>query len=173
MQTGIEAKPTTVKNPMSNGIVERSHKTISDMLRVLLHVNPPTNENEATNMVDNALASCMHSMRCSINHTMETSPGAAVFNRDMLVNVPLLTNLVAIRGRRQQIIDNNPTMRTNQRRVDHNYNVGDRVMIIQYDPNKLDSKQHGPYRIVRVFTNGTIRVQLLSLIHISEPTRPC
>ena len=96
---------------------------------------------------------------------METSPGAAVFNRDMLINVPLLTNLVAIRGRRQQIIDNN-LMRTNQRQVDHSYNIGDRVMIIQYDPNKLDSKQHGPYRIVRVFTNGTVRVQLRE--HVQE-----
>ena len=46
MQSGIESKPMTVKNPMSNGIVERSHKTIPDTLRVLLHVNPPTNENE-------------------------------------------------------------------------------------------------------------------------------
>ena len=165
VQTGVESKPTTVKNPMSNGIVERSHKTISDTLRVLLHVNPPTNENDVNNMIDNALASCMHAMRCSINHTMETSPGAMVFNRDMLINVPLLSNLIAIKDRRQQVIDNN-LMRTNKKRVDHNYSIGDRVMIVTYDPNKLDSKQHGPYRIVRVFTNGTVRVQLRQ--HIQE-----
>lgn len=87
VQTGVESKPTTVKNPMSNGIIERSHKTISDTLRVLLHVNPPTNENDVNNMIDNTLASCMHAMRCSIDHTIETSLGAMVLNRHMLINV--------------------------------------------------------------------------------------
>ena len=62
---------------------------------------------------------------------METSPGVAVFNQDMLINVPLLTNLIAIRDWRQQVIDNN-LMRINKRRVDYNYNFGDRFMIIQY-----------------------------------------
>lgn len=61
---------------------------------------------------------------------METSPGVAVFNQGML-NVPLLTNLIAIRDWGQQVIDNN-LMRINKRRVDHNYNFGDRFMIIQY-----------------------------------------
>ena len=115
VQTGIESKPTTVKNQMSNGIVERSHKTISDTLRVLLHVNPPTNENDVNNVIDNALTLCMHAMRCSINHTMETLPGAMVFNRDMLINVPLLSNLIAIKDQRQQVIDNN-LMRTNKKK---------------------------------------------------------
>lgn len=103
----------------------------------------------------------MHAMRYSINHTMERSPGAMVFNRDMLINVPLLllSNLIAIRDRRQQVIDNN-LMRTNKRRVDHNYSLSDQVVIVTYNPNKLDSKQHGPYCVLRVFTNGTVRVQL-------------
>ena len=82
---------------MSNDIIERSHKTISDTLRVLLHVNPPINENDVNNMIDNALASCMHAMSCSIDHTMETSSGAMVSNRDMLINVSLLSYLIAMK----------------------------------------------------------------------------
>ena len=31
---GITAKPTTVKNPQANAIVERLHKTMADVLRV-------------------------------------------------------------------------------------------------------------------------------------------
>ena len=164
-EVGIVSKPTTVKNPQSNGLVERSHKTIADTLRVLLHVSPPTNMDDATRMVDNALASCMHAMRCSVNHTMQTSPGAMVFNRDMLIEVPLIANKYAIRGRRQQMIDER-LRRANRMRIDHSYQVGDRVMIVHYDPRKLDSKQHGPYPIVRVHTNGTVRVQLRE--HVQE-----
>ena len=84
---------------------------------------------------------------------------------DMLINVLLLSNLIAIKDQRQQVIDNN-LMRTNKKRVNHNYNIGDRVMIVTYDPNKLDSKQHEPYQIIQVFTNSMVRVQLRQ--HIQE-----
>ena len=96
---------------------------------------------------------------------MQTSPGAMVFDRDMLIEIPLIANKYAIRGRRQQLIDER-LRRANERRVNYNYQVGDRVMIVHYDPRKLDSKQHGPYPIVRVFTNGTVRVQLRD--HVQE-----
>ena len=106
-QLGIKSVPTTVKNPQSNGIIERSHNTISDILRVLLHVSPPNNNGDASQMIDNALATCMHVMRCAVNQTMSTSPGALTFNRDMLINVPLAANLESIRDRRQHLIDEN------------------------------------------------------------------
>ena len=35
-QFGITAKPTTVKNPQSNAIVEQLHKTMTDILRVMM-----------------------------------------------------------------------------------------------------------------------------------------
>jgi transposase InsO family protein len=162
---GIRSKPTTVKNPQANAIVERLHKTMADILRVMLHVSPPTNEADVNRMIDNALSTCMHASRCSVNHMMQTSPGAMVFNRDMLTNVPLMANLVAIRDRRQQLIDEN-IRRTNAKRIDHNYNIGDRVKMVEYDPTKLDGRTHGPYTIVRVFTNGTVRIQRSA--HVQE-----
>ena len=93
---GITAKPTTVKNPQANAIVERLHKTMADILRVMIHVDPPQNEPHTTNMIDNALATVVHASRCAVNHTMQTSLGAMVFNRDMMINVPLIANLLAI-----------------------------------------------------------------------------
>lgn len=136
-----------------------SHKTKADILRMLLHVAPPTNMNDAKKMVDNALASCMHAMQCLVNHTMQISLGAIVFNMDMLIEISLIANKHASQGRRQQPIEKN-LHRANKRRINHNYQVGDRVMIVDYDPRKFDSKQHAPYPIVRIFTNGTVRVQL-------------
>ena len=52
---------------------------MGDVLRVTLHVNPPNDENDATQIVDNALATAVYSSRCAVNHIMQTSPGALVF----------------------------------------------------------------------------------------------
>ena len=40
------------------------------------------------------------------------------------------------------------------------------MKFVEYNPIKLDCRMHGPYPIVRVFTNGTVWVQLAS--HIQE-----
>ena len=64
---------------------------MGDILRVMLHINLPNNENDANQIVDNALlAICVHSSRCAVNHTMQTSPGVLVFQRDVIINVPLI-----------------------------------------------------------------------------------
>ena len=157
-QAGITSVPTTVKNPQANAICERLHRTMGDVLRVILRTDTPDNELEAEQIVDNALATCMHVTRCSINHQMRTSPGALVFNRDMFLDIPLLANLEAIRNRRQQLIDQN-LIRLNRIRIDYNYTIGDQVMVKTYDPTKLQERFHGPYNIVRVYTNGTVRLQ--------------
>jgi len=162
---GITAKPTTVKNPQANAIVERLHKTMADILRVMLHVDPPHNEPGATNIINNALATVVHTTQCAVNHTIQTSPGGMVFNRDMMINVPLSSNLMAIGDRRQQLVNEN-LRRINAKRIDHSYSVGDYVKFVEYSPDKLDCRTHGPYPIVRVFTNGCVRVQLAP--HIQE-----
>ena len=99
---GIQSIPTTVKNPQSNAIIGKlAHQAMEDILRVMLHINPPNDDNDANQiLVDNALATCVHSSRCAVNHTMQTSPGASVLQHNMLVNVPLIANLYSIQQRR-------------------------------------------------------------------------
>lgn len=53
---GITAKPTKVKNPQLNAIVERLHRIMADILGVMIHISAPHNQPETTNMIDNALA---------------------------------------------------------------------------------------------------------------------
>jgi len=157
---GITHVKTTVKNPQSNAVCERMHATMGSMLRVLTNSDDaPTNIKEAEQAVDNALHSCIHALRCAINQAMRTSPGALVFHRDMMIDVPLLVDIDAIRGRKQQLIDNN-LIRENKKRIDYNYEVGDRVWIKHYDPKKLEPRLHGPYRITRIYVNGTIDIEL-------------
>ena len=153
----IESVPTTVKNPESNSICERMHKTILDILRVTMRTTTINCEDDAKQVMDNALATLMHATRCVVNHTMQNSPGEIVYQRDMFVDVPVIANLEAIRQRRQLIIDQN-VRRQNRKRYDHHYRVGDYVMIKKYDPKKGDERLHGPYPIIETKTNGTVVV---------------
>ena len=43
---------------------------------------------------------------------MQHSPGEVVFQRDMLLDIPVIANLVAIRERRQLLIDENLRRKT-------------------------------------------------------------
>ena len=135
------------------------HKTVADILRNIVKEDPPRRQRDAEQKIDNALSSCVHALRCAVNHTMKTSPGAMVFNRDMLMNVQLIADLESIRGRRQQQIDNN-NQRQNKKRIDHNYRVGELVKLQTHDPTKLAEKFKGPYRIQQVNTNGTVALQI-------------
>ena len=76
-----------------------------------------------------------------------------------MIDVPLLVDIDSIRGRKQQLIDNN-LIRENKKQIDYNYEVGDKVWIKHYDPKKLEPKLHGPYRITRIYVNGTIDIEL-------------
>ena len=72
-----------------------------------MYTNPPTNQMEAHQALDNALATVMHATGCTINSTLQLqdSPGAIVYNRDILIDVPLIANLTVIRDQRQALVD--------------------------------------------------------------------
>ena len=134
---GVKAKPTTAKNPIANAICEQMNPTVGDILRAIKA--KIAEEDEAEQAVDNALYTCMHALRCAVNHTIQTSPGALVFRRDMLMDVPLIADMDVIRGRRQQLIDDN-LIRLNKKRADHNYSVNDRVFLRVADPVKMEDR---------------------------------
>ena len=94
------------------------HQTIGNTLRTVVFTNPPTNAEEANQLIDNALATAMHATRCSVNATLQNSPGAIVFNRDMFIDVPLIADLETIRNRRQALVDEN-LRRQNMKRREH------------------------------------------------------
>ena len=55
------------------------------------------------------------------------------------------------------MIDEN-LMRQNKKRRDFNYAAGQEILIKAVNPSKLEPHAHGPYRVERVYTNGTIGV---------------
>jgi hypothetical protein len=83
---------STSKNPQSNRICERMHQTVENVLRILVHSNPPKNIPSAKDIVDDSLATAMHAMQTTVATTLGSAPGALAFSRDMFLNVPLIAD---------------------------------------------------------------------------------
>ena len=84
----------------------------------------------------------------------------------MLLPIPLHHNIKAIRQRSQQLIDNN-NERQNAKRISHDYQPNEEVLILN-EPDrisKLASRASGPFRIIRVHTNGTLTIQHNNNLH--------
>jgi hypothetical protein len=156
---GIKDVQSTSKNPQSNAICERMHQTVGNVLRVLLHSNPPQTVGQAQNLIDEALSIASHAMRTTIATTLGSTPGALAFSRDMFLNVPLIADWQLIASRREQYI-NDDLRRANQKRRSYDYAVGQKVLKKVHNPTKLGVRTEGPFLIERVHANGTLTIKL-------------
>ena len=150
---------TSAKNPQANAVCERMHQTVGNVLRTLLHSEPPQNITTAKEFVDEALSIATHAMRAGIHTTLGSSPGSLVFNRDMFLNIPLIADWHAITLKREHLIHEN-LLRENQKRRRYDYMPQQRVLKKRWKPRKLDERTSGPYRVVQTHVNGTVTIEL-------------
>ncbi len=94
----MKHKPTSVKNPEANVILERIHANLGNMLR--------TTKLDMAKMVkpshiDVFLSDTAWAI-CSTYHTVpKASPGAAIFRQDMLFDIPFIADWQKIGEHRQ------------------------------------------------------------------------
>jgi hypothetical protein len=134
---GITHKPLTVKNPRANGILERVHQVLGQMLRTaeLDMANSVTPNNVNVFLDNNAWAIC------STYHTvLKASPDAAIFGCNMLFNILFVADWHKI-GEQRQSLTNRGNQRENPKRIDYNYKVGDKVLLIN-SLSALDGHDH-------------------------------
>jgi hypothetical protein len=139
------------------------HQTVGNLLRssTLLHTHPPQHLADANALIDTALATASHALRATVHHTLGLLPGAIVFARDMLLDIPFVTDLIQLRDKRQALIDHN-LCREKNRGCNFDYIVGNYIFEIikmGLSDSKLGLKTRGPYRIEQVHTNGTLTIR--------------
>ena len=157
-RNGIKGVPITVKNPQSNAVIERTHSTIGDCLRTLQSANVPDNVETAFELIDTAVATAQRAIRTAVHRSFGVSPGGIVFQRDMLLNVPLAIDLDALNARRHIIAVRNRDNENSRRRY-RNYTIGDEVLVLVPSPTRMGARAIGPYTIVQVHVNGTVTIQ--------------
>jgi hypothetical protein len=118
------------------------HQTVGNVLRTLLHGNPPQNIANAAQYVDEALSIAMHTMQAGVHSTVGSSPGNLVFNRDMFLNIPLIADWHAITQRWEHLIHEN-LMRENQKRRGYDYAPQQLLLKKKWKPKKWANEQVG------------------------------
>jgi hypothetical protein len=97
----------------------------------------------------------------STYHTvLKASPGAAIFRRDMLFNIPFMTDWRKI-GERRQSLTNCGNQGKNAKCISCDYKVGDKILLLNEGILRKAESAYGkePWTITTVHTNGTIRIQ--------------
>ena len=154
----IHSKVSTVKNPQSNAVAERLHQTVTNILHSTLYANPPDNQLEAELLVDTALQKATYAMRATVHTTLKVTPGSLVYQRDMILNILVVADLLDIMAWRQQLIDE-WTMAKNRKQISHDYQPNDQVLVLAYKPDKLEPRARGPYHILHTHVNGTVTIR--------------
>ena len=153
---GIKRKPTTVKNPTANAILERTHAVIGNMLRT---ANLDKAETVTEDDIGDFLSNASWAIRSTHHTVLNASPGAAIFGRDMLFDIPYVVDWTEVGLQRQARVDKDAIC-INEKRLDHDYAVGDNILIVKDGIlRKAEDKYIGPFQIIQVYTNGTIRIQ--------------
>jgi hypothetical protein len=154
---GITHKPTTVKNPQANGILEHVHQVLAQMLCTAeLDMADSVTPQWRDVFLDNAAWAI-----CSTYHTvLKASPGAAIFGCDMLFDIPFVADWHKIGEQRQSLTDRG-NQHKNAKHIDNDYKVGDKVLLINEGIlRKAESAyRKEPWTITTVHMNGSIRIQ--------------
>ena len=79
-------------------------------------------------MIDDFLVNAAWAIRSTYHTVLKSSPGATVFGRDMLFDIPYIADWAAIGQRQQHLVDQN-NARENARRIDFDYAVGQKVLL--------------------------------------------
>jgi hypothetical protein len=154
---GIKGKPTSVKNPQANAMLERIH----GVLRNMLHTSKlDMAELVKASDIDAFLSDAVWAICFTYHTVLKVSPGAAIFGRDMLLDIPFIADWQKIGEYRQRLTDLS-NAHENKGRIDYDYEVGQKVLLRKEGIlGNAESRWHKkPWLITTVHTNGTITVQ--------------
>jgi hypothetical protein len=134
------------------------HQTVGNVLRIILHGNPPQKNASAEQYVDKVLWIAMHAMQAGVHSTLGSNPGNFLFNRNMFLNNHLIADWHAITQRRKHLIHES-LVRENHKRRGYNY-TPQKWYLRKNGSQKMGKRISGPYKIVQVHVNGKVTIQL-------------
>jgi len=110
--------------------------------------------------IDTFIDNAVWAIRSTYHTVLKALPGAAIFGRDMLFDIPFVTDCHKIGDYRQHQTDCSK-IRENNKPVDYDYKVGNKVLIRKDGTlRKAESIwKKEPWTITTVHRNGTIRIQ--------------
>jgi ribosomal protein L21E len=150
-----------VRNPKSNGVIERVHLTMCDMLRTTTFSGA-----DWFGELQHALDAVAWAVRTTVNPLIKHSPCHLAFSQDMVktwfIIVPLQSTGKNVHLERHKSAAASNEKENRSRNAKH-YQPGDSVLIV-LDPDerrshpKMSQPTKGPYIITKVNTNGMVEI---------------
>ena len=98
----------------------------------------------------------MFALRATVHTTHQASPSQLVFGQDAMLPIQFQANWNLIKEHKQKQIARD-NQRENSKRIEHVYQPGDKVAFKEELKAKYAQDPYsGPYRILRVYDNGTV-----------------
>ena len=91
---GIQDVTTTIKKPQAIAICEQLHQSLSYTLQTMLHTYPPDNIDQSDEIMNTCFATATYTSMVANHCTLNMSPGAIIFQRDMILNMHCITDLL-------------------------------------------------------------------------------
>jgi hypothetical protein len=109
-------------------------------------------------------------IRSTYHTTLQATSCQLVFDRDMIHNIAFRANWDQIQKRKQHIINkSNQKENKDKSQIPYEYKVGDQVLLeILGILRKLSTPCTGPYPVTNVYKNGTLRIQKVKNVIVSE-----
>ena len=137
-------------------MLQRIHAIVGNMLRAYDLDNQELDKHDPFGEYLSGIAWAIHS---TYHTVLDAMPGQLVFGRDMIYDLTYVADFDRLRTRKQKLIDRT-NKRENERRIDYDYRVGDKVLLYKDGMlRKTQSPMEGPYEIIEVYTNGTVKIQ--------------
>ena len=158
----IMRKPTTVKNPWANGILERVHQVLGQMLCTAeLDMADSVTPNDVDVFLDNAA----WAIRSTYHTVLKASPGAAIFGQEMLFDIPFVADWRKI-GERRQSLTNRGNQRKNAKRIDYDYKVRNKVLLINEGIlHKAESTREDVVAELILMVNPLYRIMSVAMLN--------
>jgi len=153
---GIKRKIITSRNPQSNSMIERCHKTLHNM--ICSAQIKDRRDLDSLLGFKGVLAACRKAMNSAVHTTARAMPTQLVFGRDAMLNATFQADWQFIRERKQRLIIQN-NKRENAKQKPHTYNVGNVVVVKAGKGRKHGSNPYlDPMGITQVYDNGTVKL---------------
>ena len=102
--------------------------------------------------------------RTTVSTSTGYAPGELTFGRDMIMNLCLHIDWASITQKRLAL-DQKSVLRENENRLEHEYKIGDKVLITKQDDERHsqckigDVPNTGPFEVLKVNKNRTVKLQ--------------
>ncbi|ORD99344.1 hypothetical protein A0H76_1004 [Hepatospora eriocheir] len=142
----IKLKFITTYNPSSNGICDRVHSTLGNIIRI-----------RRSEKLDVLLSEAADMLRSTFHSGVGMSPMKLVFSREKFT---IIDNVLKGNKNLTKSIENSAKQaeknkeEINKNRIDIKYNFGDLILIINENCSKLDERFRGPFEVLEVYENS-------------------